>query len=69
MKTSISVVAKTTFAILAVTAIIGLVGYINTLDTKLLDFTFWIVVGIITGSIVIAIIVHLPRIIRALRCA
>ena len=69
MKTNINVVAKTTFAILAVAAIMGLVTYITTHDSALLEFTYWIVFSIIVGSMVIAIIIHLPRIIRALRCA
>ena len=61
---NISVIAKSSFAIVAVVALIAMLGYINTRDPELLAAAKTIAVAVIVGGVLIAALIHLPRFLR-----
>ena len=58
---NINIVAKTTFAIIAVVALVAMIGAVSTGAGELLNAAMTIVAMLIVGGVIIALLVHLPR--------
>lgn len=61
---NINVIAKSTFAILAVVALVAVVAYVQTGTSDLLNFAKSIAMWLIIGSVAIAIAVHGRKFLR-----
>ncbi len=64
---NINVLAKSTFTILAVIALVSVISYSTTGIEKLFEFAKSIVIWVLIGSVAIAAFIHGPRLIGALR--
>ena len=63
---NINILAKSAFAILSVVALVSVVGYMNGGSQELLGFAMSVVQWVIIGSIAIAAMIHLPRLVKSL---